>query len=103
MRSLSILIGLLALLAHPLAAARRLTADDLFALQDIAEIRASPDGSIVLFTATTTDLKANRTTTRLMRISQPGAEPAAVADAPEDAHNLRWSKDGSRLAFLAGK
>src|ERR1041385_7924147 len=83
------------------AAQRPFTAADTLAIQGIGEVRVSPDGKTILFTLESIDLAANRSITRLMRLASSGGEPEAVKGAPEGASSIRWSPDGSRIAFLS--
>jgi dipeptidyl aminopeptidase/acylaminoacyl peptidase len=81
---------------------RPMVAEDLFALKEIGEIRISPDGATVLFTVSTTDRQGGRSS-QLLRLPAAGGQPAAVAGALEGASSVRWSPDGTRIAFFAGK
>jgi dipeptidyl aminopeptidase/acylaminoacyl peptidase len=49
------------------------------------------------------DLRANRTATRLMKISASGGAPVEVTGTPGGVNALRWSPDGRRLAFFGTK
>src|SRR5271154_2526560 len=80
-----------------------LTADDLLAGKTIGEPQISPDGKTVAFTISENDLKTNQSAARLMSISTHGGAVMPVAQAPEGASSLRWSPDGTRLAFIAAK
>ncbi|HZT32459.1 MAG TPA: S9 family peptidase [Bryobacteraceae bacterium] len=81
--------------------ARPIRAEDVFALEDLGEIQVSPGGGTVVFTVSTRDVKANRVTTRLVQVPAAGGAAAPVPGAPEGVSSVRWSPDGSRLAFLA--
>ena len=76
---------------------------DQFALQDVGEIRISPDGSTIVFSVTTTDVDANRTTSRLMRIPANGGAPVPLDAVPPGANTVRWSPDSRRIAFFAAR
>jgi dipeptidyl aminopeptidase/acylaminoacyl peptidase len=82
---------------------RAVTPVDQFALQDVGEIRISPDSSTVVFTVTTTDLVANRTTSRAMKVAATGGQPAELPGIPDSASAVRWSPDSSRIAFIASR
>src|SRR5438105_13047323 len=49
-----------------------MTPADAFALHEVGEIRISPDASTVVFSVTDTNLRANRTSTRVMRVAATG-------------------------------
>jgi acylaminoacyl-peptidase len=80
---------------------RPMTPADVFALQDVEEIRISPDAATVVFSVTRTDLQANRTTTRVMRVAARGGMPTELEAIPDGADVLRWAPDSHRLAFFA--
>jgi dipeptidyl aminopeptidase/acylaminoacyl peptidase len=73
-------------------------AEQLLSLQSIGDVEASPDAQVILFTVTLPDLKANRERERLMWFN---GSTAPVPGAPEGAHSPRWSRDGSRFAYIA--
>src|SRR5258708_4590215 len=82
-------------------AQRPYSAADTLALQTIGEVAPSPDGKTIVFSVATIDLPANKTISRLMRVSAEGATPELLTGAPEGASSIRWSPNGERLAFIA--
>jgi dipeptidyl aminopeptidase/acylaminoacyl peptidase len=74
---------------------------DQFAIQDVGEIRIAPDASAVVFSVTTTDVKANRTTTQWMRVAASGGAPTVLEGMPSGANTMRWSPNSKKLAFFA--
>jgi Tol biopolymer transport system component len=80
---------------------RPMTPADAFALQEVGEIRISPDASTVVFSVTATDLQANQSRTRLMRVPAKGGAPTELENIPDEVTTIRWSPDGRRLAFFA--
>jgi dipeptidyl aminopeptidase/acylaminoacyl peptidase len=82
-------------------AQRPFSAADTLALQTIGEVAPSPDGKIIVFSVANIDLPANKTISRLMRISATGGSPELLTGAPEGASSIRWSPNGERLAFIA--
>src|SRR6267154_3920793 len=80
-------------------AQRPFSAADTLALQTIGEVAPSPDGKTIIFSVATIDLPANKTISRLMRISATGGTPEPLTGAPEGAGSIRWSPNGERLAF----
>jgi dipeptidyl aminopeptidase/acylaminoacyl peptidase len=67
---------------------RAFTPEDTIAVHSIGELAPSPDGKIVLFSVDGA----------LMRVAGGEAEP--VKGAPKGASSVRWSPDGTRIAFL---
>lgn len=93
-------------IAAPAAAQQPLRPEDQFALQDVGEIRISPDASTIVFSVAATDLQANRSTSQLMRVAATGGTPALPAPlhgVPADANTVRWSPDSRRIAFFAAR
>ncbi len=82
-------------------AQRPFSAADTLALETIGEVAASPDGKTIVFSVSTIDLPANKTISRLIRISAVGGTPELLSSAPEGASSIRWSPNGERLAFIA--
>src|SRR3989442_7071379 len=82
-------------------APRLLTVGDLFALKEVGEPQISPDGRWVAYTVTTTDLKAEKSESRLWMAPLAGGEGGAVpltvpgssAGAPP------WSPHGRYVSF----
>jgi len=83
------------------AAQRPIGAADTLAVKNIGEVAPSPDGRTIMFALGTIDLAANKTLEQLMRIQVGGGEPEPVKGTPEGAGSIRWSPDGSRIAFIA--
>jgi dipeptidyl aminopeptidase/acylaminoacyl peptidase len=80
---------------------RPMSAADTLALKSISEVALSPDGRTIVFALGTIDLATNKTREQLMRIQVGGGEPEPVKGALEGASSIRWSPEGSRIAFIA--
>src|SRR5579864_6166194 len=95
--ALCIISPILSLFAAP----RPFSAADTLAVKTIGDIAPSPDGKTIVFSVATIDLPANKTITQLFRIPVTGGDPAPLKGAPEGAASVRWSPDGTRIAFIA--
>src|SRR5256884_9995199 len=86
-------------------APRLLTVDDLFALKEAGDPQISPDGRWVAYTVTTTDLKAEKSESRLGKAPLAGGEGGAVPlTVPgSSASAPGWSPDGRYVSFLAAR
>jgi dipeptidyl aminopeptidase/acylaminoacyl peptidase len=84
-------------------ARRGMTPADQFKLQDLGEIRISPDGATVVYTVSVADPESNRVTTRVMKIAATGGATTELTTIPAGASNIRWSPDSTRLAFFAAR
>lgn len=82
---------------------RGMTPADQFSLQDLGEVRISPDGTTIVYTLSTADLESNRVSTRVMKIAATGGATTELTAIPSGASNLRWSPDSTRLAFFASR
>ena len=80
---------------------RPMTETDQFAVTTLREVAVSPNGKTALFTAMETNLDQKRSTTRLWRVASDGGKPVEVNGAPTGASSIRWSPDGTRVAFFA--
>lgn len=103
MRACLVMVTLAA--AAAAARAEPMRPADQLALKDVGEARISPDASTIVFSEITTDLEANRTTSRLMRIAASGApaRPQPLEGVPPGAGTVRWSPDSRTIAFFAAR
>src|SRR5437870_9247519 len=84
-------------------APRLLTVDDLFALKQVGDPQISPDGRWVAYTVTTTDLKAEKSESRLWMAPLSGGEAIPLTALGSSASAPRWSPDGRYISFLAAR
>lgn len=107
---------LISLFAQAINGQRAWTPADTLRVAGVSDAQISPDGDWVVYTVSTTEDNATRTTlwlARLNRLSAIQERERPVADsrivtepllpAGLNASNPRWSPDGKRLAFLASK
>ncbi len=103
MRVLLVCVALLAARSIEAEDVRPMRPADQFALQEVGEVRISPDGSTIVLSVTTTDVDSNRATTHLLRLPAGGGAPVPLAGVPAGANTVRWSPDSRRLAFFASE
>jgi len=91
------------LVAAPLIAQQKrlMTFEDFSALRGVSDPQLSPDGSRVLYAVRTTDIAANKRTTRTYVIASAGGTPQEFPDAATTASEARWSPDGAHVAYIA--
>ena len=96
------LVAAFASAAH--AQPRPFTLDDIAAFRTITDVALSPDGRDAVFAVRSTVLSENRTQTDLWRVPTDGSAAARQLTFDRAAESsLRWSPDGSRVAFLADR
>src|SRR5206468_11687977 len=74
---------------------------DFSAVRGVSDPQLSPDGSRVLYAVRTTDIAANKRTTRTYVIASAGGAPQEFPDAATIASEARWSPDGAHVAYIA--
>ena len=99
-----ILAGAVVLSAAPVAAQQKrvMTFDDFSAIRAVSDPQLSPDGTMVLYAVRTTDVAANKRTTRTFVIGVSGGTPRQFPDDKTVAVEARWSGDGARVAYTTG-
>lgn len=77
--------------------------DDLFRIKRVGGPEISPDGKWVAFAITSTDLKKDKSETRVWMVSALGGEPLPMTCTGYSASRPQWSPDGKYLSFLAAR
>jgi dipeptidyl aminopeptidase/acylaminoacyl peptidase len=81
---------------------RVITFDDFAAVKNVSDPQPSPDGKSILYAVRTTDVAANRRTTKTFVIPSAGGTPQPFPSADASVTEARWSPDGKRIAYVAG-
>ncbi len=76
---------------------------DMLAMERVSDPRVSPDGSMVVFTLRSTDLKANRGRTDLHLAALDGSWTRRLTTHPASDSQARWLADGKTLCFLSSR
>lgn len=82
---------------------RNLTIDDFFKLKTVGSPRISPDDEWVAYSVRETDLKKDKSETRIWMISMAGGEAIPMTAKGSSASFPRWSPDGKYLSFLSAR
>lgn len=79
------------------------TADDLLLSQDARSFRVSPDGRSVAWIQTAMSTVAGRVTSNIYLAPTHGGQVLQLTRGEYSVSNLRWSPDGTRIAFLSSR
>ncbi len=82
---------------------RSITAEDLYQLDSISEVRISPEGDNVLYTVQRVDRKTEKKFTNLWVASTTKAGARQFTTGDQHDSSGRWSPDGSQIAFLSDR
>jgi dipeptidyl aminopeptidase/acylaminoacyl peptidase len=80
---------------------RLVTLDDLAALREVSDPQISPDGTWVVYSVETVDVKRDRHDSDLYMTSWDGRRTIRLTSSPRKEHTPRFSPDGSWIAFLS--
>jgi dipeptidyl aminopeptidase/acylaminoacyl peptidase len=80
---------------------KRLTVEDLWKLDRVAQPTLSPDGAQACVSVTSFDMKENKGRANLWLLSVFGGEPRRLTEAGEKDGEPTWSPDGRWIAFVA--
>ncbi|MEO6237102.1 MAG: S9 family peptidase [Vicinamibacterales bacterium] len=83
-------------------AARPMTIQDLLGAVRVTDPQLSPDGKLVAFVRTTTDLVSGKRNADIWMVPSDGSAPPRLLIGGDGSENTpRWDPDGSHLAFLS--
>ena len=86
------------------AADDRFGPGDLARLATVAEPAASPDGRLIAYSVTTTNVTEDKQQSDLWRVGWDGGRSEQLTHTPESSEwQPQWSSDGRWLAFLADR
>ena len=80
---------------------RNLTVDDFFEIKRVGDPQISPDGEWVAYTISSSDLKEDKSESRIWMIPSSGGEAIPMTSKGSSASRPRWSPDGKYLSFLS--
>src|SRR5450631_3778834 len=99
-----VLLSLALLAPAPLFAARPMSVDDLLTAVRVGDPQLSPDGKLVAYVRTTTDLASGKRNADIWVAPADGSAPARPLTRNEKEDDTpRFSPDGKKLAFVSNR
>jgi Tol biopolymer transport system component len=86
----------------PAVRGRPMMFEDFATMPAVSDPQLSPDGSRVLYAVRTTDIAANKRTTRTFVVGADGGTPRQIPDTGTAAREARWSPDGKWIVYASG-
>ncbi len=86
------------------ASARPFSLTDLLGAVRVSDPQVSPDGALVAFVRTTTDVATGKRNADIWVVPSNGSAPPRLLVGGEKSENTpRWAPDGRRLAFISNR
>jgi dipeptidyl aminopeptidase/acylaminoacyl peptidase len=82
---------------------RTITAEDLYQLNTVSDVRISPDGLHIIYTVQRVERKTEKKYTNLWVVPTQGGEARQFTTGDQHDEGGRWSPDGSQIAFLSDR
>ncbi|NOZ00111.1 MAG: S9 family peptidase [Chloroflexi bacterium] len=82
---------------------RAITAEDLYRLQVLSDVRIAPDGKQAVYALERVDRKTEKKYTNLWTVPTGGGAARQFTCGDQTDNMPRWSPDGSRIAFLSNR
>ena len=82
---------------------RMITAEDLYQINTVSEVRISPDGKNVVYTVQRVDRKTEKKYTNLWVAPTGNGQPHQFTTGDQHDGSARWSPEGSKIAFLSDR
>lgn len=87
----------------PTGKKRSITAEDLYKIETISEVRLAPNGAYVVYIVQRVDQKTEEKCTNLWLVSTKTGNTHQFTSGDQNDTHPRWSPDGNRIAFLSNR
>lgn len=77
--------------------------EDIFNLEYVSEVRVSPDGDHVAYVRRSNDIMSDSSRANVWLASVDGKSHRPLLSSKKSYYSVRWSPDGSRLAYLSNE
>ena len=84
-------------------ARRPMKLDDLSRFRNVSDPQISPDGKMVAYTVSTTDVKEDKSSTHIWMVGIDGSNDRQITFSQESENSPRWSPDGKYLSFTSSR
>lgn len=84
-------------------ARRPMKVEDLSRFRNVSNPQISPDGKWVAYTVSSTDVKADKSTTHIWMVGIDGSNDRQITFSNESEGSPRWSPDGRYLSFTSSR
>ncbi|HLN99702.1 MAG TPA: S9 family peptidase [Pyrinomonadaceae bacterium] len=82
---------------------RAFTIEDLYRVKNISDLHVSPDGKIVLFVVTTSDLARAKRSGHIWTMDLDGKNPRQLTAGEKSESSPSFSPDGKQILFISSK
>ncbi|AMJ97393.1 prolyl oligopeptidase family serine peptidase [Alteromonas macleodii] len=82
---------------------RYFKSEDIFNLEYVSEVQVSPNGKYVAYVRRSNDIMADSSRANVWLASVDGKSHRPLLSSKKSYYSIRWSPDGSRLAYLSNE
>ncbi len=77
--------------------------EDIFNLEYVSDVRVSPDGKYIAYVRRSNDVMSDSSRANVWLASVDGKSHRPLLSSKKNYYSIRWSPDGSRLAYLSNE
>lgn len=82
---------------------RYFKSEDIFNLEYVSEVQVSPDGKYIAYVRRSNDVMSDSSRANVWLASVDGKSHRPLLSSKKNYYSIRWSPDGSRLAYLSNE